>query len=127
MELIDGARGSARCEMATSTHQGERGKGPASARAQMEEALGKLDISEEEATPLALEDVGDEEVTKWMMAGKVLNRCFFHIQTISSALRPAWGNPRGLIFHPLGDNMFVAEFENQRDMDRVWEGSPWHK
>lgn len=22
--------------------------------------------------------------------------------------------------------MFVAEFANQRDQDRVWEGSPWH-
>ena len=22
--------------------------------------------------------------------------------------------------------MFVAEFESQRDRDRVWGGSPWH-
>ena len=22
--------------------------------------------------------------------------------------------------------MFVAEFENQRDRDRIWQGSPWH-
>lgn len=22
--------------------------------------------------------------------------------------------------------MFVADFESQRDRDRVWDGSPWH-
>ncbi|KAI4967647.1 hypothetical protein ZWY2020_028184 [Hordeum vulgare] len=67
---------------------------PRSAQAQMEEALGKLDISEEEATPL-------------------------------SALRPAWGNPKGLIFQSLGENTFAAEFESKRDRSSVG-GSPWH-
>ena len=59
-------------------------------------------------------------------AGKVLHRKIFHIQTIANALRPAWGNPRGLFFRPVGENTFVADFENRRDRDRVREGSPWH-
>lgn len=99
---------------------------PRSARAQMEEAMSKLGITEEEATPLVIDDDVPDAAPKWLIAEKVLFRNLFHIQTISNALRPAWGNPRGLIFRPLGENMFVAEFETQRDRDRVWEGSPWH-
>ena len=48
-----------------------------------------------------------------------------HIQTISSAMTPAWGNPKGLLLRPSGDNVFVAEFGTQADRSRVIEGSPW--
>jgi hypothetical protein len=111
----------------------ERGKekvaetmSPRAARAKLEEQLGKLDITDEEATPLVLDDREEDEVQKWMLAGKVLHRNVFHIQTIASALRPAWGNPKGLAFRSVGANMFVAEFATARDRERVWEGSPWH-
>lgn len=69
---------------------------PGAARAHLEEALGKLGITDEEATPLVIDDREDEAPTKWLLAGKVLHRNLLHIQTISNALRPAWGNPRGL-------------------------------
>ncbi|KAE8804979.1 hypothetical protein D1007_19000 [Hordeum vulgare] len=92
----------------------------------MEEALGKLDISEEEATPLVIDDSEEGSQPKWLLAGRVLCRNLLHIQMIQSALRPAWGNPRGLLFRSLGENTFAAEFESKRDRDRVWDGSPWH-
>ena len=62
---------------------------PRSARAKLEEALGKLGITEEEATPLVIEDADDGKAKKWLLAGKILHRHLFHIQTITSALRPA--------------------------------------
>ena len=46
----------------------------------MEEALGKLDISEEEATPLVIDDSDEGAPPKWLLAGKVLFRNLFHIQ-----------------------------------------------
>jgi hypothetical protein len=57
--------------------------------------------------------------------GKVIAPNKLHVQTISSALRPAWGNPKGLTFNHAGDNLFVAEFGSKADRDRVMEGSPW--
>ncbi|KAI4970714.1 hypothetical protein ZWY2020_001628 [Hordeum vulgare] len=114
--------------MATSSGHSS-GKEPLSqraARARLAEALGKLDITEEEATPLVLDDRDEGIQERWMLAGKVLHRRVLHIQTIISALRPAWGNPKGLVFRSVGENMFVAEFASQRDRDRVWEGAPWH-
>ena len=92
----------------------------------MEEALGKLGITEEEATPLVIDDREEDAPEKWLLAGKVLHRNLLHINTIANALRPAWGNPRGLQFRSMGENMFVADFESQRDRGRVWAGSPWH-
>ncbi|KAE8800507.1 hypothetical protein D1007_24002 [Hordeum vulgare] len=92
----------------------------------MEEALGKLDISEEEATPLVIDDFEEGSQPKWLLAGRVLCRNLLHIQTIQSALCPAWGNPRGLLSRSLGENTFAAEFESKRERDRVWDGSSWH-
>ena len=74
-----------------------------------------LELTEKEATPLIMDDEDPDASAKWLLAGKVLHRNLFHIHTISSALRPVWGNPRGLFFRPLGENRFVAEFEDQRD------------
>lgn len=64
---------------------------PRAARAKLAEALGKLDITNKETTPLVLDDLDEGAQEKWMLAGKVLHRNIFHIQTISSALWPAWG------------------------------------
>ena len=52
---------------------------PRSARARLEEAMGKLDLMEEEATPLVLDDADDGEPVKCSLAGKVLHRHTFHI------------------------------------------------
>lgn len=62
---------------------------PRSARAKLEEALGKLGITDEEATPLMIDDADEGKPKKWLLAGKVLHRHLLHIQTIANALRPA--------------------------------------
>jgi hypothetical protein len=49
----------------------------------------------------------------------------FHYNTIASALRPAWGNPKGLVFRDGGLNMFIAELGSEQDRERIWERSPW--
>jgi hypothetical protein len=73
-------------------------------------------------------DDGTDDISvhsKWALIGKVLSPSTLHISTIAAALRPAWGNPRGLLLNPTGVNIFVAEFGTKADMDRVLDGSPW--
>ena len=107
-DRIGGAhRSSAGRGMATPSGSGEGATGemlsPRTARACLEEQLGKLDISQEEATPLVLGDCIEGAPEKWMVAGKILHRNKLHINTISNALRPAWGNPKGLSFRIAGE------------------------
>ena len=66
---------------------GEGALSPKTARARLAEALGKLDITEEEATPLVIDDSVECSKPKWLLTGTILYRNLFHIQTISSALR----------------------------------------
>ncbi|KAE8778582.1 hypothetical protein D1007_48482 [Hordeum vulgare] len=91
------------------------------------EMMGRLRLTAAEAAAVVLDD-GADEITvhsRWTLVGKVLSPSTLHISTISSALRPAWGNPRGLLLNPAGDNVFVAEFGKKSDMDRVKDGPPW--
>ena len=52
-----------------------------------------------------------------MLTGKVLHRSVFHIQTIVSALQLAGGNPKGLFFKVVGNNMFVAKLVVGYDLE----------
>uniref|UniRef100_A0ACD5YCK1 Uncharacterized protein n=1 Tax=Avena sativa TaxID=4498 RepID=A0ACD5YCK1_AVESA len=89
--------------------------------------MGRLHLTATEAAAVVLDDgAGDFKVhPKWALVGKVLSPSILHINTITSALRPAWGNPRGLVINPGGDNVFVAEFATKADKDRVVDGPPW--
>ena len=79
-----------------SASTGATPESPRTARAKLEEALGKLGITEEEATPLIIDDVDEGQPRKWLIACNVLHRQMLHIHTITNALRPAWGNPKRL-------------------------------
>ena len=47
--------------------------------AKLEEAMGKLDITEEEATPLLVDDVWTGAKYNRLVEGKILYRNLFHI------------------------------------------------
>lgn len=93
----------------------------------VEEMMGRLRLTEVEAQPVVLDDAEEDDLVlqDCALIGKVLSPNTLHIQTIESATRPAWGNPRGLLFHPAGDNLFIVEFGTRMDRDRIMEGSPW--
>jgi hypothetical protein len=91
------------------------------------EMMGRLRLTAAEAAAVVLDDGGDDfQVhSQWAVVGKVLSPNKLHISTISAALRPAWGNPRGLVFNSAGENIFVAEFNTKADKVRVVDGPPW--
>ncbi|KAK1685512.1 hypothetical protein QYE76_046360 [Lolium multiflorum] len=107
---------------------GEYRKNPAVEEEPIEELVGRMKLTEAESTKLFIDDREDEQATPvWALAGKVLVPYpkVFHIQMIADVLRPAWGNPRGLVFRDGGPNLFVAELPVERERDRIWERSPW--
>jgi hypothetical protein len=89
--------------------------------------LANLRLTAAESAAVVIDDVNDLELVDpdRAIVGKVLNPNVLHINTISAALRPAWGNPKGLNFNPSGENLFVAEFGSKADRDRIMDGSPW--
>jgi hypothetical protein len=91
------------------------------------EMMGRLRLTAAESAAVVIDDGGDEIplYSEWAILGKVLSPTTLHINTIASALRPAWGNPRGLVLNSAGDNRFVAEFGMKADKDRVMNGPPW--
>lgn len=92
------------------------------------EKFAKLGLTAREKKVLVMEDEKEEgdAPMKFAVVGKVLSNKKFHIQTIDSALRPQWGNPRGLTFSAKGDNVFLASMDFERDRKRIWEGAPWN-
>jgi hypothetical protein len=89
--------------------------------------MGRLHLTAAETEAVVLDDGLDDTPihSPWSLVGKVLALNTLHISTIVVALRPAWGNPRGLLLNPAGENHFVAEFATKADKDRVVDGPPW--
>ena len=54
--------------------------------------------------------------------GKVLAPNPLHVNTITSVVRPVWGNRKGLVVRPMGSNLFLAQFGSEVDKTRVAKG-----
>ena len=90
--------------------------------------MGRLNLLADETEVVDMsddEEQDDSTLVKWALVGKVLSPNVVHIQSIRSAMYPAWGNPRGLRIRPAGDNVFVTDFATKADRDRAFEGTPW--
>lgn len=94
------------------------------------ELMRNLHLTGEEEEVIAFsDDEGDDELTPVVvLIGKVLSPLVVDATTIAGAVKPAWGNPPGLKIRSVrekDDNLFVAEFNNPRDMDQALGASPW--
>jgi hypothetical protein len=95
------------------------------------EMLQKLNLTADEGGVVDFsddEDLGEAAKVEWALLGKVLSPTALNANTIRSAMTPAWGNPFGLKVRSIGergDNLFVAEFGSEVDMERVLAGTPW--
>lgn len=95
------------------------------AMAGMENMMERTNLADGESTKLVVDDTKEDGgAPVWVVIGKIPHRRVLHFNTIVEALRPVRGNPTVLTFSSVGDNMFVAHLEGQRDRGRIWEGSP---
>jgi hypothetical protein len=117
----DGLKGSAKAPFG-----GEEDPSPTVA-----DLLQRLNLTEEEVAVVEFSDEEDAEELppiEFAVVGKVLSPMAVHVNTIRTAMKPAWGNPFGLKFRAIGekgDNMFMAEFGTKADLERVLSGTPW--
>ncbi|CAN6236829.1 unnamed protein product [Urochloa humidicola] len=117
--------------MASSTYKASRSGSHRSAEeeAHVANLSEKLNLTQIEGEFAALSDdeEGGEEAVQWAIIGKVLSPMTIHITTTEGAMRPAWGNPYGLKLRTVGEkaeNLFIAEFGRQGDMQKALNGSP---
>lgn len=73
--------------------------------------LDRLNLSAGEDERVVMSDDDEEETpqSKWSVIGKALSPSVLHLQTIMGAMKPAWGNPRGLQARSVGDNLFIDD------------------
>jgi predicted methyltransferase MtxX (methanogen marker protein 4) len=79
------------------------------------EKFKKMVLTEKYKKVLVMEDLEDEEGEQITVVGKIMSPTKFYIQTIISALRPQWGNPKGLEFKAMGDTVFMATLDREQD------------
>lgn len=110
---------------------GTGGQGAVNPSPNVTDLLKRLNLTKAEGAVAEFSD--DEEVLeeprlKYAIVGKVLSPTPVHVNTVRSAMKPAWGNPPGLKFRAIGekgDNLFVAEFGCSSDLEKVLVGTPW--
>jgi hypothetical protein len=93
----------------------------------VEKMMAHLRLTAVESTAVVIDDQDDADLVDPDRAfvGKVLAPNVLHIQTISAAMRPAWGNLKGLTINRAGNNLFTVELGSMADRDRIMDGSPW--
>jgi hypothetical protein len=110
---------------------GSKGVDGVSLNPNVTDLLRRLNLTEEEEAITNFTEDGEVEEpspVEWAIVGKVLSSVPIHMNTVRSAMKPAWGNPVGLKFRAIGekaDNLFVAEFGCSADMERALAGTPW--
>ncbi|RLM98121.1 hypothetical protein C2845_PM06G28060 [Panicum miliaceum] len=98
---------------------------------EMSDLLGCLNLTaEEEDVFIDSDDEVEEEAnaTEWSLIRKVLSPKIVHSTTVFHAMKPAWGNPKGLEVRSVGekkDNLFIADFEGKMEKKGALEGSLW--
>lgn len=99
-------------------------------RDEVSDLLERLNLTaEEEDVIVDSDDEADKEtpMSEWSLFGKVLSPKPVHSMTIYRAMKPAWGNPKGLGVRSVGDkndNLFIADFEGKVEKGYALEGSP---
>ncbi|KAK1603241.1 hypothetical protein QYE76_014985 [Lolium multiflorum] len=114
-------------DVSNKTKAAESSSMPAPGGEAVADMMRRLKLTSKEATPLILDDEGDDDplCPEWALMGKVLAPNILHVNTITAVIRPAWGNPKGLVVRPMGPNLFLAEFGSEADKTRVAKGGPW--
>ncbi|KAI9102190.1 hypothetical protein K1719_023700 [Acacia pycnantha] len=66
-----------------------------------------------------------DEDTKWILIGKVLAKKTYKRAAIEAILRKAWNLPEGFDVIDINGNVFMFNFKDEEEYNRVLRGRPW--
>ncbi|CAK9171001.1 unnamed protein product [Ilex paraguariensis] len=94
---------------------------------EMQQLWSNFTLGEEESLGVHLLDQGDGELGekgKLCIFGKVLSDKLYNKVAFKSMMKKVWNNIK-VEFIEVGDNLFLIQFSNMLDKNRVLEGMPW--
>lgn len=94
----------------------------------LEEVWKKLSLTDKEERVVGA-DIEEDQKTKdrisLMLIGKVLTTKPFNVEAMRRTLRSVWNPKGGVAIRELEPNLFVFQFFNREDKERVEKGRPW--
>lgn len=88
----------------------------------------KLRITEDEGEIVSLDDIQDdteETNINLSMVGKVLTIRPFNFEAMKNTMNQVWAISKGALFRPIENDLFMVQFANLRDKNKVMAGRPW--
>lgn len=59
------------------------------------------------------------------LIGLVISERFINREAFKATMVKVWKSNGGVVFNEVGDNMFLIEFQNDEDLQKVQKGIPW--
>lgn len=69
--------------------------------------------------------LSDDEDASEGLGLSVIGKVLLHLQTIMAAMKPAWGNPKGIHPRSAGETLFIVDFMTKCDSEIALNGTPW--
>ena len=88
----------------------------------------RLRITEDDNSIVSLDDepaVQDDENLNLSLVGKVLNVRSYNFEAMKRTLNQIWSISKGALFRSIENDLFVVQFANPRDKNKVMAGRPW--
>jgi hypothetical protein len=88
----------------------------------------KFSLTEDESPGFTLDDdaMGNSRVIgSHCLLGKLITDRYFNKEALKNNMLRLWGVSRGITVQDMGDNLFVFQFKNAYERDRVMSGTPW--
>lgn len=89
---------------------------------------GNLSLSEEEEIGVTLQAQEVAEIGKegeLCLVGGLIVEKPFNREAFKKTMASVWGLVDSVVFHEVGDSLFIIKFRKISDLSRIWEGQPW--
>lgn len=86
-----------------------------------------VDLTEEEEVGIMVEedDVYEDEVFRWTLAGKLWSDSFYNVKAFKQTITQSWRLKNEVEIQDLSKNLYLFCFATRRDAENVLKNRPW--